>query len=82
VEAGKPVMAFVGDDFLPAWCAINYLKKNELTEKIEVCGMGAAGDDVVRFYDRGRIVAPMVRSTKAVRNGVFDVLVVSPVTSR
>ncbi len=78
VEAGKPVMAFVGDDFLPAWCAINYLKKNELTEKIEVCGMGAAGDDIVRFYDRGRIVAPMVRSTKAVRNGVFDVLVVSP----
>jgi acetyl-CoA decarbonylase/synthase complex subunit alpha len=78
VEAGKPVMAFVGDDFLPAWCAINYLKKNELTEKIEVCGMGAAGDDIVRFYDRGRLVAPMVRSTKAVRNGVFDVLVVSP----
>ncbi len=78
VEAGKPVMAFVGDDFLPAWCAINYLKQNELTEKIEVCGMGSAGDDIVRFYDRGRIVAPMVRSTKAVRNGVFDVLVVSP----
>ena len=77
VEAGKPVMAFVGDDFLPAWCAINYLKKNELTDKIEVCGMGAAGDDIVRFYDRGRVVAPMVRSTKAVRNGVFDVLVVS-----
>ncbi len=78
VEAGKPVIAFVGDDFLPAWCAINYLKKNELTEKIEVCGMGAAGDDIVRFYDRGRLIAPMVRSTKAVRNGVFDVLVVSP----
>jgi acetyl-CoA decarbonylase/synthase complex subunit alpha len=78
VEAGKPVMAFVGDDFLPAWCAVNYLKKNELTEKIEVCGMGSAGDDIVRFYDRGRLVAPMVRSTKAVRNGLFDVLVVTP----
>ncbi|MDM7999161.1 MAG: hypothetical protein QUS33_03940 [Dehalococcoidia bacterium] len=78
IEPGKPVMAFVGDDFLPAWCAINYMKQNGLTDKIEVCGMGAAGDDIVRFYDRGRIIAPMVRSTKAVRNGVFDVLVVSP----
>jgi len=77
IESGKPVLAFVGDDFLPAWCAVDEIRKNGLEEKIEVCGMGAAGDDVIRFYDRCRIVAPMVRAPKAVRNGVFDVLVVS-----
>ena len=78
IEAGKPVTAFVGDDFLPAWCAINYIKQNDLADQIEVCGMGSAGDDIARFYDACRLVAPMMKATKAVRNGVFDVLVVSP----
>ena len=78
IEPGKPVLAFVGDDFLPAWSAVDEIKKSNLEEKIEICGMGAAGDDIVRFYDRCRIIAPMVRAPKAVRNGVFDVLVVSP----
>ena len=78
IESGKPVIAFVGDDFLPAWCAIDHMKQNDLTDKIEICGIGAAGDDIVRFYDRGRIVAPMVRAPKAIRNGLFDVVVASP----
>ena len=78
MESGKPVIAFVGDDFLPAWCAIDHMKQNGLTDKIEICGMGSAGDDIVRFYDRCRVVAPMVRAPKAIRNGVFDVVVVSP----
>ncbi|MCX5999662.1 MAG: hypothetical protein NTU41_08770 [Chloroflexi bacterium] len=75
VEKGKPVIAFAGDDFLPAWCAIQFLQENKLTEAVEVCGIGPAGDDTVRFYNRCRIVAPMVRAGKAIRNGVFDVVV-------
>jgi len=75
VEKGKPVIAFVGDDFLPGWCAMEYLKSHNLTESIEMCGIGPAGDDMARFYDRCRIVAPMVKAGKAIRNGVFDVVV-------
>ncbi len=75
IQEGKPVIAFVGDDFLPAWCAIEYLKQNELLDKVEICGVGPAGDDVVRFYDKCRIIAPMVKAGKAIRNGVFDVVV-------
>jgi CO dehydrogenase/acetyl-CoA synthase complex epsilon subunit len=78
IETGKPVVAFVGDDFLPAWCAIDIMKQSDSTEKLEICGIGAAGDDIVRFYDRGRVVAPMVRAPKAIRNGLFDVVVISP----
>lgn len=77
IEEGKPVIAFAGDDFLPAWCAIEYLKQKDLTENIEICGIGPAGDDTARFYDRCRIVAPMVRAGKAIRNGLFDVVVAS-----
>jgi len=78
IESGKPVIAFVGDDFLPAWCAIDRLKRDGSLEQVEICGIGAAGDDIIRFYDRCRIVAPMVRAAKAIRNGVFDVVVASP----
>jgi acetyl-CoA decarbonylase/synthase complex subunit alpha len=78
IESGKPVIAFAGDDFLPAWCAVAQMKQDALTEKVEICGLGAAGDDIVRFYDRGRVVGPAVRAPKAIRNGIFDVVVISP----
>ncbi len=77
IQAGKPVIAFAGDDFLPAWCAVDLLKKAGSLDKVEICGIGPAGDDIVRFYDKGHIIAPMVRAGKAIRNGVFDVVVAS-----
>lgn len=77
IEKDKPVIAFVGDDFLPAWYAIEHLKQSDALNKVELCGIGPAGDDVVRFYGKGRIVAPMVKAGKAIRNGVFDVIVAS-----
>jgi acetyl-CoA decarbonylase/synthase complex subunit alpha len=77
VEPGKPVIAVMGDSFLPAWSAVDYLKENGLTEQIEVCGIGSAGDDVARFYDRCRIVSPMMRAAKAIRSGIADVIIAS-----
>jgi len=75
IEEDKPVIAFAGDDFLPAWCAVDHLKQNDLTEQVEICGIGPAGDDTARFYDRCRIIAPMLKAGKAIRNGMFDVVV-------
>ena len=77
VERGKPVIAFLGDNFLSAWSAINYLKGNELTEQLEVCGLGPVGHDILRFYDRCRIVSTQVTASKAIRTGFADVIVAS-----
>ncbi len=77
LEKGKPVLAFVGDDFLPAWFAVEYLKKNDSLDKVEICGVGPAGDDTARFCNACRIVAPMVKAGKAIRQGIFDVVVAS-----
>lgn len=77
LEQGKPALAFVGDDFLPAWFAVEYLRKNEAQDKVEICGIGPAGDDTARFYEACRIIAPMVKAGKAIRNGMFDVVVAS-----
>jgi acetyl-CoA decarbonylase/synthase complex subunit alpha len=77
IEPGKPVIALVGDDFLPAWYAIESLKQGDALNKVELCGVGPAGDDVARFHAGCRIVAPMVKAGKAIRNGVFDVILAS-----
>ncbi len=78
IEKDKPVVAFVGDSFLPAWTAIQHMRENEQVEAIEVCGVGPAADDIIRFYDKGRVIGPMTRAARAIRNGVFNVVVAGP----
>ncbi|MCX5999523.1 MAG: hypothetical protein NTU41_08035, partial [Chloroflexi bacterium] len=56
VEAGKPVLAFVGDDCLPAWFAIDRMKQGGLTEKIEICGILTA--EAERAGSKALWVAP------------------------
>ena len=75
LEPGKPAICFVGDNFLPGWVAANYLKDKGLTEQIEICGIGPAGDDIARFYDRCRVITGMVKASKAIRSGIADVIV-------
>jgi len=77
VERGKPVIAFLGDNFLSAWVAINYLKEKELTGQIEICGLGPVGHDILRFYDKCRIISTQVMAAKAIRTGFADVVVAS-----
>ncbi|MDO8473589.1 MAG: hypothetical protein Q7T05_07220, partial [Dehalococcoidia bacterium] len=75
MEKGKRSVVFVGDDFIPMSLFVDRLKASNSTEKYEVCGIGQAGDDLPRFYDRARWTAPMVRAKKVLRTGVFDVIV-------
>ncbi|MFQ5925212.1 MAG: hypothetical protein ACE5IE_04380, partial [Dehalococcoidia bacterium] len=77
VESGKPVLAFVGDSFLPAWVALNLLQEKGLTEQIELVGIGPAGDDAIRFSDRFRNVGPIMQAKKIIRGGLADVIVAS-----
>ena len=77
LEPGKPAILFVGDNFLPGWVAVNYLKEKGLTEQVEICGVGPAGDDIARFYDRCRVITGMVKASKTIRSGLAGVIVAS-----
>jgi acetyl-CoA decarbonylase/synthase complex subunit alpha len=77
VDREKPVLAFVGDNFLPGWVAINRLKEEGKIDQVEICGIGPAGDDIARFYDKCRIVGPMTKAAKLIRSGFADVIVAS-----
>ncbi len=77
VDTSKPVVVFIGNDFLPAYEAVQYIKKENLMDKIEVCGVGAAGHDLIRFYEPAKVLVTPVKLTKLLRLGMADVLVVS-----
>ncbi|MFZ2071532.1 MAG: hypothetical protein WAV32_08075 [Halobacteriota archaeon] len=81
VDTNKPVVVFFGDIFLPAWFAIEYMKQESLDEKIEICGVGAVGHDIPRFYKRGKVLTSGVKARKVLRAGIPDVIVVSELCS-
>ena len=75
VDRSKPVLAFIGDSFLPSWVALNLLREKGLHEQVELCGIGPAGDDGIRFYPDFRNLGPMLQGPKIIRSGIADVVV-------
>ncbi|MDF2956576.1 MAG: CO dehydrogenase/acetyl-CoA synthase alpha subunit [Candidatus Alkanophagales archaeon MCA70_species_1] len=77
VDTSKPVICFMGNDFLPAWHAVRIIKERGLEDEIEVCGVGAAGHDIPRFYEKAKVVTSATKARLAIRAGIPDVIVVS-----
>jgi len=75
VDRNKPVIAFVGDNFLPARTTVNYLRENNLTEEVEICSIGSVGLDLPRYYDRTRVIASNGSAARAIRLAFADVIV-------
>ncbi|MBI2857459.1 MAG: hypothetical protein HYX90_00155 [Chloroflexi bacterium] len=77
VDPGKRVMCVIGDSFLPAWYAVRKMKAEGSADRIELCGIGSAVHDVVRFHNQAKVLGPMAMASKLVRFGVSDVLLAS-----
>ncbi len=76
VDTSKPVVVFIGNDFLPAWMSIQYMKENGLEDKIEVAGIGSVGHDMIRFHEQARLLISATRANKALRLGLGDVVMI------
>ena len=81
-DKSKPVITFAGYDFLPAWNVVKIIKKSGLEDKIEICGIGSAGHDLARFYDRTKILTTGVKISRVLRMGIPDILVISDTCSK
>ena len=81
VDTTKPVVVFFGNNFLPAWFAVEYVKKEGVETDVEICGVGAVGHDIPRFYKRGKVLTSGVKARKVLRAGIPDVIVVSELCS-
>ena len=82
VDTNKPVIVFLGFDFLPAWSLVNFIKEDGMEDKIEICGIGSVGHDIVRFYDKAKILTTPVKTNRVLRMGIADVLVISDTCAR
>jgi len=77
VDTTKPVIVFSGNNFLPAWFAVEHVKRDGLEDAIEICGVGAVGHDIPRFYKRAKVLTSALKARKVTRAGIPDVVVVS-----
>jgi len=77
VDTAKPVIVFSGNNFLPAWFAVEHVKRDGLEGAIEICGVGAVGHDIPRFYNRAKVLTSALKARKVTRAGIPDVVVVS-----
>lgn len=77
VDTSKPVLLFMGNDFLPAWMATKYMNDNDLEDKIEITGIGSVGHDLIRFYEQAKVLTSPSRANKVLRLGMGDVIVLS-----
>ncbi len=77
VDTSRPVVLFIGNNFLPAWFAVKYLRDTNQEDKVEICGAGAVGHDLPRFYNRAKVLTSGVKARKAIRAGIADVVVLS-----
>lgn len=64
VDNKKACLAFAGDDFLPAWYAVERLKEQGMQDDVEVCGIGSVGCELPRFYDSAKVLSSMTKINK------------------
>jgi acetyl-CoA decarbonylase/synthase complex subunit alpha len=75
VDTTKPVIMCIGHNVIPSVGIIDYMKDNNLTEKMEVVGLCCTAHDIARYYNRGRIIGPISWQLRFIRGGFADVVV-------
>jgi len=75
VDTTKPVIMAIGHNVIPSVGIIDYMKDNDLAEKLEVVGLCCTAHDITRYFNRGRIIGPISWQLRFIRGGFADVVV-------
>jgi acetyl-CoA decarbonylase/synthase complex subunit alpha len=75
VDESKPVILLVGHNPATSTTIIDYLRENDLYDKVEVAGICCTALETTRYSDRAKIVGPLSRQLFYVRTGIADVIV-------
>jgi acetyl-CoA decarbonylase/synthase complex subunit alpha len=75
VDTSKPVIMCIGHNVIPSVGIIDYMKDNDLADKLEVVGLCCTAHDITRYFNRGKIVGPISWQLRFVRGGFADVVV-------
>jgi anaerobic carbon-monoxide dehydrogenase, CODH/ACS complex subunit alpha len=75
VDTTKPVIMCIGHNVIPSVGIIDYMKDNNIADKLEVVGLCCTAHDITRYFNRGRIVGPISWQLRFIRGGFADVVV-------
>jgi acetyl-CoA decarbonylase/synthase complex subunit alpha len=76
VDVEKPVILVIGHNVVPSISIIDYLRDNDLVDKVEVCGLCCTAHDITRYEKRAKIVGPISWQLRFIRSGVPDIIIV------
>lgn len=76
IDTSKPVILVIGHNVPPAAAIYDYMKKNGLEDKIELCGICCTAIDLTRYTQKAKIVGALSHQTRFIRSGAADVIVV------
>jgi acetyl-CoA decarbonylase/synthase complex subunit alpha len=74
VDRSKPMILVVGHNPATSTAVIDYLRENDLYDKIEVGGICCTALETTRYSDRAKIIGPLSRQLFFIRTGIADVI--------
>lgn len=74
IDRTKPVILVVGHNPATSAEVTDYLRANNLYDKVEVGGICCTAMEAVRYSDRAKVVGPLSRQLFFLRTGIADVI--------
>ncbi len=75
VDTAKPTIIVIGHNPATSTNIIDYLRQNDLYDKVEVGGICCTALETTRYSDRAKVIGPLSRQLYYVRTGIADVIV-------
>nr|MDO8088661.1 4Fe-4S dicluster domain-containing protein [Candidatus Sigynarchaeum springense] len=76
IDPNKPNILMIGHNAAPGVEMVDYVREQELGDKIELGAICCTAIDLTRYWDRVKIVGSMSRQMRFIRTGVPDVVMV------
>ncbi|MBT9130464.1 MAG: Carbon monoxide dehydrogenase [candidate division WS2 bacterium] len=75
VDKSKPTITCVGHNAIASTVLIDYLRNNNLYDKVEVTGICCTAHDIARYSERGKIIGPLSKQLFFLKTGLADVII-------
>ncbi len=74
VDRTKPIILFVGHNPATSTVVVDYLRENDLYDKVEFCGVCCTALETSRYSDKAKVIGPYSRQLFFLRSGFADVI--------
>ncbi|MHA1371104.1 MAG: CO dehydrogenase/acetyl-CoA synthase complex subunit alpha, partial [Promethearchaeota archaeon] len=76
IDTNKPNILMIGHNAAPGVEMIDYVKENDLYDKVEISAICCTAHDLTRYWESVKVVGSMSRQLRFIRSGIPDVVMV------